>query len=77
MKQKDENATKIRELVRYDRQSSCRMIADKLDISKETITKILAQDLGMRKSAAKLMPRNLTEEQRKKIVGCKYLIILK
>jgi hypothetical protein len=31
------------------------MIADKFDISKETVRKILIQDLGMRKSTAKLV----------------------
>jgi hypothetical protein len=28
---------------------TCRMIADKLEMSKETVLKILVQDLGMRK----------------------------
>jgi orotate phosphoribosyltransferase-like protein len=32
------------------------MIADELDLSKETVRKILVQHLDMRKLAAKLMP---------------------
>jgi hypothetical protein len=32
------------------------MIADELDMSKETVRKILVQDFGMRRLAAKLMP---------------------
>jgi hypothetical protein len=36
------------------------MAAGALDMSKETVV----QDLGMRKLATKLVPRNLTEEQK-------------
>jgi hypothetical protein len=61
-KRKDENVAKIRELARSDGRLSCKMTAHELGISKETNRKILVQDLGMRKLAAKLMPRNLTEE---------------
>jgi hypothetical protein len=32
------------------------MIADELDIRKETVRKILVQELGMRKLAAKFVP---------------------
>jgi hypothetical protein len=32
------------------------MIADELDMSKETVLKILVKDLGMRKLAPKLVP---------------------
>jgi orotate phosphoribosyltransferase-like protein len=49
----DENVVKIREPARSDHWLTCRMIADELDMSKETVTKILQQDLGMRKVAAK------------------------
>jgi hypothetical protein len=38
------------------------MIADELDMSKETVRKILVQDLGMRKLAAKLVLQNLMME---------------
>jgi transposase len=63
-KRTDENVAKIREFVRRDRRLTCRMIADELGMSKETVGEILVQDFGMRKLAAKLAPRNLTEEQK-------------
>lgn len=47
-KQTDENVTKIRELAQSDCQLTCRMIADDFGMSKETVKKILVQDLGMR-----------------------------
>jgi hypothetical protein len=40
--------------------------ADEIGISKKTIRKILVQDPGMRKSAVKLMPRNLTQRNKGK-----------
>jgi Mn-dependent DtxR family transcriptional regulator len=36
----DESVTKIRELVQSDCQLTCGMIADELDMSKETVRKI-------------------------------------
>jgi hypothetical protein len=38
------------------------MIAYEHDMSKETVRRILVQDLGVRKLTAKLMLRNLMEE---------------
>jgi transposase len=55
MTRKDKNIIKIKELVRSDCWFTCRMIADEFDISKETVRKILIQDLGMRKLAMKLV----------------------
>jgi hypothetical protein len=63
-KRTGENVAKITELVQSDRRLTRRMIADELAMSKETVRNILVRDLGMRKSAAKLVPRNLTEEQK-------------
>jgi Mn-dependent DtxR family transcriptional regulator len=55
-KRTDKNVAKISELVRSHRQLTCRMIADELDVSKETVKKMLVLDLGMRNLAEKLMP---------------------
>jgi orotate phosphoribosyltransferase-like protein len=70
MKQTDGNIVKISELLRPDRQLTRRMIADELDMSKETVRKILVQDLGMRRLATKLMPQNLMGEQKTDISLC-------
>jgi hypothetical protein len=40
------------------------MTADELDMGKETLRKMLVQDLGIRKLAVKLLPRNVTEEEK-------------
>ena len=39
------------------------MIADEVNMNWETICLILTEELGMRNICAKMMPRNLTEQQ--------------
>jgi len=39
------------------------MIADKVNMNQETVRLILTEELGMRKICAKMVPRNLTEQQ--------------
>jgi hypothetical protein len=60
----NKNVVKIRELVQSDRRLTHRLVTDALNMSKETVRKILVQDLGLRKLAAKLVTRNLMEEQK-------------
>jgi DNA-binding Lrp family transcriptional regulator len=45
MKQMDKNVTEIMEVMHSDCQLTCRMIADELDMSKETVMNILIWDL--------------------------------
>jgi hypothetical protein len=40
------------------------MIGDEVNKNQETVHLTLTQELGMRKICAKLVPRNLTEQQR-------------
>jgi hypothetical protein len=40
------------------------MIADEVKMNQETVCLILSEELGMRKICAKMVPRNLTEQQR-------------
>jgi GH24 family phage-related lysozyme (muramidase) len=39
------------------------MIADEVNMNQETIHLILTEEVGMRKICAKMVPRNLTEQQ--------------
>jgi hypothetical protein len=59
----DAYVAKISDIMQSDCRLTCRMTADELNV-KETVRKIIVQGLGMRKLAAKLMPWNLTEEQK-------------
>ena len=56
--------TRVRELVRLDRRLTVKMIADEVNVNREAVRRILTEELGMRKICAKMVPRNLTEQQR-------------
>ena len=60
----DENIKIINEIVRNDRRLSVRMMSDITNIDRETIRKILTEDLQMTKVCAKMVPKNLTCEQK-------------
>jgi energy-converting hydrogenase A subunit M len=51
----DANVEKVQKLVRSDRRLSVRMMAEELNLDRETVRKILAEDLGMRKVSAKMV----------------------
>jgi len=40
------------------------MIADEVNVNQEAVRQILTEEFGMRKICAKMVPRNLTEQQR-------------
>jgi hypothetical protein len=58
-----DNTARVRELVRIDRRLTVRMIADEVNMNRETVRLILTEKLGMRKMCAKMGPRNLTQQQ--------------
>nr|CAH7723473.1 unnamed protein product [Callosobruchus chinensis] len=60
----EENIKKVNEIVRKDRRLSLRMISDLSNIDRETVRKILHEDLKMTKVCAKMVPKNLTLEQK-------------
>ena len=64
MSKTDENVTKVRALVRSDRRLTVRMIGGELNLNHRTVHNILTEELGMQKICAKLIPKNLTNEQR-------------
>ena len=50
--------------MRENRQLIVRSIAEQVNIDRETVRKILTEDLDMRKVCAKMVPKELTEEQK-------------
>ena len=50
--------------MREHRRLTVRSIAEQLNIDRETVRKILTEDLDMRKVCAKMVPKELTEEQK-------------
>jgi len=59
-----DNTARVRELVRSDRRLTVSMIADEVNVNREAVRRILTEELGMRKICAKMVSRNLTEQQR-------------
>jgi DNA-directed RNA polymerase sigma subunit (sigma70/sigma32) len=59
----DENVDKVGTLVRNDHCLSIRMIAEEFNVDKETVRQILTENLKMKKVCAKMVPKNLSEDQ--------------
>jgi len=55
-----ENIAKIRQIVFEYRRLTVRSIAEQVNIDRETVRKILTEDLEMRKVCAKMVPKKLT-----------------
>jgi len=49
--------------VRENRRLTVRSIAEQTQIDRESVRKILTEDLDKRKMCAKMVPKDLTEEQ--------------
>ncbi|XP_014482086.1 PREDICTED: putative uncharacterized protein FLJ37770 [Dinoponera quadriceps] len=66
----DENVDKVKEMLMENRHSSLKEMAQNLDISHESICTILVHVLGMRRVAARLVPKELNflqKEHRKQV----------
>ena len=48
---------RVRTLVHSDRRLDVKVIAEELNMNRETVQQIVKEDLGMRKISAKMVPR--------------------
>jgi len=55
----EENIAKIHQIMRENRRLTVRSIAEQVNIDRETVRKILTEDLDMRKVCAKMVPKEL------------------
>jgi hypothetical protein len=60
----DENVERVRSLVVTDRRLTVRLVANELNMNKNAVHQILIDHLDMRKVCAKMVPKNLTDEQK-------------
>ena len=60
----DVNVERVKSLVRSDRRLTIRLIAEQLNLNKSTVHDVLKNNLQMRKVSAKLVPKNLTVQQK-------------
>ena len=54
--------------MRENRRLTVRSIVEQVNIDRETVRKILTEDLDMRKVCAKMVPKELAEEQKQRTV---------
>lgn len=59
----DDNVAKVREVTRSNRRLTVRKVAEEVSISKTVCHEILTENLGMYRTAAKFVPRLLTDHQ--------------
>jgi hypothetical protein len=52
----DANVDRVRNLVRSDRRLGVSLIAEKLNMNRETVRQIITEDLGMRNICAMMVP---------------------
>jgi len=64
----EENIAKVRQIVRENRWLTVRSIAEQVSIDRETVRKIVTENLDMRKVCAKMVPEELTKEQKQRRV---------
>jgi predicted HTH transcriptional regulator len=57
-----ENIAKVHQIVCKNHRMTLRSIAEQANIKRETVRKILTEDLDMRKVCAKMVPKDLTKE---------------
>ena len=73
----DENVGSVCHLLTEYRRSTLQMIADRLNIGKETVRQNVTGDLGKRKICARFVPHALTTEQKQEcVVYCKDLLLM-
>ena len=65
---KDENVKSVRRLLTGDRRTTLQMIADHLNIGKDTVRRIVTEDLGKRNICARFVPHALPTEQKQERV---------
>ena len=66
MQRTDANVDRVRTLVCSDRRLGVRVIAEELNMNRETVRQIVKKDLGTRKFSAKMVPRILTHDQKQR-----------
>ncbi|KAL4091658.1 hypothetical protein QTP88_026315 [Uroleucon formosanum] len=60
----NENVEKIDKIIRQDRRLSVRAVAEMVNIDRESVRKILVENLNIKKVYAKMVPKNLTIDQK-------------
>jgi hypothetical protein len=63
----DANVDSVQTLVSSDQRLGVRVIAEELNMNRETVRQIVNEDLGMRKFSAKMVPLILTHDKKRQL----------
>ena len=69
-----ETVARIQELIRQDRRLTIRDIAEEVEVGYGTCQRVLTEELGMHRVAAKFVPRILTADQKQQRVAHQFLV---
>jgi len=58
----DNNIEKVRDVFRKDRKLCVRSVAEEVNLDRESVRRILREELNMRKVCAKMVPKLLSDE---------------
>ena len=73
----EENVESVRRLLTEDRLTTLQMIFDLLNTGKETVRRIVTEELGKRQICARFVPHTLTaEEKQERVVYCQDLLLM-
>ena len=71
----DNNVERISQLLLQNHHLSLRMLANEVNIGKDTVRRIVVEDLRKRKICSRFVPHSLTPEQKdRRIAACRDLI---
>jgi len=73
----EENLESVCRLLSEDRRTPLQVIANRLNIGKETVRRFITEDLGKRMICARFVPHALTTEQKQeRVVYCQDLLLM-
>jgi hypothetical protein len=61
----DDNIEKVRHVIRKDRRLGVRAVAEKVNLDMESVRQILTEELNITKVCAKMVPKILSNEQKR------------
>jgi len=62
----DDNTEKVRDVIRKDRRLGVRAVVEEVNLDRESVQRILGEELNMRKVCAKMIPKVLSDEQKER-----------
>jgi len=66
----DDNNKKVRDVIRKDRRLGVRAVAEEVNLDRESVRRILREELNMRKVCAKMVPKLLSDEHKERGRNC-------